>query len=135
MRRCFVSVVIVVCFVILLSTFVFSQAPPSADTYVTTAMPASNFGSSAILPVQPGTTSFVQLNLGAFPANARIAKATLRLYVDAVAAPGSFEKQHAVVGAQQDLIKTQLGRIGFTGLCAVTKLHQSEAIWRSVLGT
>jgi hypothetical protein len=68
-----------------------AQAPPSADTYVTSAMPASNFGASQILPVQPGTTSFVRLNLGALPANAKIAKATLRLYVDAVSTPGSFD--------------------------------------------
>jgi hypothetical protein len=68
-----------------------AQAPPSADSYVTTALPATNFGSSPILPVQSGTTSYVQLNLAAFPANAKIAKATLRLYVDAVTAPGSFD--------------------------------------------
>jgi hypothetical protein len=79
------------CFLTVFSAITFAQAPPSADTYVTTAMPMANFGSSSILPVQAGTTSFVQLNLGGFPANARIAKATLRLYVDAVAAPGSFD--------------------------------------------
>jgi hypothetical protein len=41
--------------------------------------------------VQAGTTSYVRLNLGALPANTTIAKATLRLYVNAVAAPGSFD--------------------------------------------
>jgi hypothetical protein len=68
-----------------------AQAPPSADTYVTSARPAANYGSSPILPVQSGTTSYVRLNLAALPANATIAKATLRLYVDAVAAPGAFD--------------------------------------------
>ena len=67
-----------------------AQAPPSADTYVTSAMPTANFGSSPILAVQQGTTSYVKLDLGALPANASVVKATLRLYVDAVAAPGSF---------------------------------------------
>jgi hypothetical protein len=33
----------------------------------------------------------VRLNLGALPTNSTIAKATLRLYVNAVAAPGSFD--------------------------------------------
>ena len=69
----------------------FAQAPPSADAYVTSAQPAANFGISALLPVQAGTTSYVRLNLGALPANSTIAKATLRLYVNAVAAPGSFD--------------------------------------------
>ena len=68
-----------------------AQAPPSADSYVSSAMPAANFGTSPILPVQPGTTSFIRLNLGALPASAKIAKATLRLYVDAVATPGAFD--------------------------------------------
>jgi len=68
-----------------------AQAPPSADAFVTNTQPAGNFGSSVLLPVQPGTTSYIQLNLAALPANASIAKATLRLYVNAVAAPGSFD--------------------------------------------
>ncbi len=68
-----------------------AQAPPSADTYVTSAQPTVNFGSSSLLPVQAGTTSYVRLNLGALPASASIAKATLRLYVNAVVAPGTFD--------------------------------------------
>ena len=61
-----------------------AQAPPSADAYVISAQPATNFGITALLPVQAGTTSYVRLNLGALPANTTIAKATLRLYVNAV---------------------------------------------------
>jgi hypothetical protein len=56
MRRCFVHAVALTLFVALITTLTFSQAPPSADTYVTTAMPSANFGASAILPVQGGTT-------------------------------------------------------------------------------
>ncbi len=69
----------------------FAQAPPSADAYITTAQPSTTFGSSSLLPVQAGTTSYVRLNLSALPANASIVKATLRLYVNAVVAPGSFD--------------------------------------------
>src|SRR5215469_18257087 len=69
----------------------FSQAPPSADTYVTNTQTGANFGNSTLLPVQVGTTSYIRLNLGALPPNANIKKATLRLYVSAVAAPGSFD--------------------------------------------
>jgi hypothetical protein len=68
-----------------------AQAPPSADAYVTSAQPAANFGNSIMLPVQAGTTSYMRLNLGTLPANATVAKATLRLYVNAVVTPGSFD--------------------------------------------
>src|SRR5271169_1836029 len=68
-----------------------AQAPPSADAYVSSTQPATNFGSSIFLPVQAGTTSYVRFNLGALPAKSKIEKATLRLYVNAVVAPGSFD--------------------------------------------
>gem|GEM_PF-3301534 len=84
----FALTVLMVSFISLASL---AQAPPSADAYVTTAQPASNFGSSILLPVQAGTVSYVRFNLGSLPANATVAKATLRLYVDAVAAPGAFD--------------------------------------------
>ena len=86
-----VVIVVIAAFISVFTADSLGQAPPSADAYVTTAMPSANFGSSPILPVQAGTSSYVQLNLDAFPANAKIAKATLRLYVDAVTAPGTFD--------------------------------------------
>jgi hypothetical protein len=68
-----------------------AQAPPSADTFVSSATPKINYGPSIALAVGPGTTSFVQFNLAGFPANATIGKATLRLYVNAVGKDGSFD--------------------------------------------
>ena len=68
-----------------------AQAPPSADAYVTAVQPSANYGNNAFLAVQPGTISYVRLNLGVLPENASVVKATLRLYVDAVSAPGSFD--------------------------------------------
>ncbi len=68
-----------------------AQAPPSADTMILTAMPTKNFGGSSIMAVQPGTVSLVQFNLAGIPAGAIIAKATLRLYIDAVQTPGTFD--------------------------------------------
>jgi len=85
------SLLVVFALLVSVSITGFAQAPPSADAYVTSAQPAANFGNSALLPVQAETTSYVRLNLAALPANATIAKATLRLYVNAVAAPGSFD--------------------------------------------
>ena len=50
-----------------------------------------NFGKSGMLPVQPGTVSYIRVNLDVLPPNAAVAKATLRLYVNAEAAPVSFD--------------------------------------------
>jgi hypothetical protein len=66
-------------------------APPTADTMILSSQPTKNFGASAILAVQPGTISLVQFNLAGIPSTATIEKATLRLYVDAVQAPGTFD--------------------------------------------
>ena len=68
-----------------------AQAPPSADTFVSSATPKVNYGSGISVVVGPGTTGYIQFNLSSFPANATISKATLRLYVDAVGKAGSFD--------------------------------------------
>ncbi len=68
-----------------------AQAPPSADTFVSSTTPKVNYGPGISLLVGPGTTSYLQFNLSGFPANATISKATLRLYVDAVGKGGSFD--------------------------------------------
>lgn len=76
---------------LLFSVSLLAQAPPSADTYASSTFAKTNFGSSIALVVGPGTTSYIQFNLAGIPAGASISKATLRLYVDAVAAKGSFD--------------------------------------------
>ena len=68
-----------------------AQAPPSADTFVSSAFPKRNYGRWISLVVAQGTTSYVQFNLAGIPAGATVSKATLRLYVDAVAAKGTFD--------------------------------------------
>jgi len=68
-----------------------AQAPPSADTYVSSSSPKTNYGVSPILVVQPGTTTFIQFSLSALPTGASVNKATLRLYVDGVITAGSFD--------------------------------------------
>jgi len=78
-------------FCTLLSMSLVAQAPPSQDTFVSSATPKVNFGSSIALVVSPGSTSYIQFNLSGIPAGAIVSKATLRLYVDAVATKGSFD--------------------------------------------
>ncbi len=68
-----------------------AQAPPRADTFVSSNAPARNFGSEPLLAVQSGTTSYIQFNLAGMPSGATVSKATLRLYVDAATQAGSFD--------------------------------------------
>jgi Collagen triple helix repeat (20 copies) len=75
----------------LLSLPLLAQAPPSADTFVSSSTPKINYGSTIALAVGPGTTTYVRFNLAGIPAGASISKATLRLYVDAVGKPGNFD--------------------------------------------
>ncbi len=91
MFRYFCWAVIVVTVLTTFATITQAQAPPSADTYVSSATPKTNYGASPILVVQPGTTTFVQFNLSTLPTGASVNKATLRLYVDAVLTGGSFD--------------------------------------------
>lgn len=68
-----------------------AQAPSAADTYVASSTPTTNYGTQIMLAVQNGATSFVQFNLSAIPQGSTVSKATIRLYVDAVVTPGSFD--------------------------------------------
>ena len=70
---------------------VLAQAPPSADTFVSSAFSKTNFGAVGSLNVGPGSTSYVQFNLSGIPSGATVTKATLRLYVDLVISSGSFD--------------------------------------------
>src|SRR4030081_3901469 len=68
-----------------------AQAPPSADTCVSSTYPTTNFGWVNSLAVSPGSTSYVQFNLATVPAGATVSRATLRLYVDFVVKAGKFD--------------------------------------------
>ena len=67
------------------------QSPPSADTYVNSSSPNKNFGSSILLVVGEGSTTYMKFNLSGVPAGAPVNKATLRLFVSAVATGGQFD--------------------------------------------
>jgi Collagen triple helix repeat (20 copies) len=75
----------------LLSASAFAQAPPTDDTYSNGNSKTQKNGSSIFLVVQHGFDSYIKFNLASLPANPNIAKATLRVYVDAVVVGGSFD--------------------------------------------
>jgi hypothetical protein len=70
------------------------QITPSADSYTVTGDPTTNYGAKTLLDVEsPTQTSYIQFNLSSIPStytSADITKATLKLYVNAVATAGSF---------------------------------------------
>jgi len=81
--------------VCLLSTIAFAQSgPPAADVLTYSNTPNTNYGTYTSLFVQKGSVtskSYIKFNLGTLPSGVNVSKATLRLFVDQVAAPGSFD--------------------------------------------
>ncbi len=71
-----------------------AQLTPSADSYTNTSSSSMNYGANALLDVVSGSqTTYIQFNLASIPAgyaSANIAKATLKLYVNAVNTAGNF---------------------------------------------
>jgi hypothetical protein len=67
------------------------QAPPSADTYVSSSAPGTNYGSGISLTMASGTTAYLKFNLSGVPAGATVSKAALRLYVNSVSTAGQFD--------------------------------------------
>src|SRR5271169_2983388 len=71
-----------------------AQVTPSGDAYTNTATPTTNLGTKPLLDVESASqTTYIQFDLSSIPAGytgASIAKATLKLYVNAVTTAGSF---------------------------------------------
>jgi hypothetical protein len=72
----------------------YGQITPSGDAYTDTATPTTNLGSKPLLDVESASqTTYIQFDLSSIPfgySRASIAKATLKLYVNAVTTAGSF---------------------------------------------
>jgi hypothetical protein len=50
------------------------QAPPSADTHVSSSKAKNNYGSSAVLVVESDSTSYIQFNFSEIPVGAIVTK-------------------------------------------------------------
>ncbi|MGA1988118.1 MAG: DNRLRE domain-containing protein, partial [Candidatus Sulfotelmatobacter sp.] len=84
---------VALCTVFLL-TGAYAQLTPSGDAYTNTGSSSTNYGANVLLDVVSGTqTTYIQFNLASIPAgytSTNVAKATLKLYVNAVSTAGSF---------------------------------------------
>ena len=70
-----------------------AQLTPSADAYIDTASPSTNYGTSPVLDVESSQTTYIQFNLSPIPTGytgADVTKATLKLYVNAATTAGNF---------------------------------------------
>ena len=69
-----------------------AQIAPQGDSYINTAAPTTNYGTSATLAVNGATeTAYIQFNLSSIPSGytgSNIEKATLKLYVDTLTTAG-----------------------------------------------
>jgi hypothetical protein len=69
----------------------YAQITPSADSYTSTAASTTNYGASTLLGVDGASVvTYLQFNLASVPSTASISQATLKLYVNSVTTPGSF---------------------------------------------
>jgi len=67
------------------------DAPPVADTYISSAAPTTNFGAATNLVVSAGNVGLVQFDLSAVPLSSSVAKAYLRVYVNKVVTAGTLD--------------------------------------------
>ncbi|MGB7556540.1 MAG: DNRLRE domain-containing protein [Candidatus Korobacteraceae bacterium] len=87
------SLCVFVCLVA--GTLAFAQAPPLADVLTYSPTPNQNYGTYTSLFVQKGggaiSASYIKFNIATLPPGATVTKATLRLFVNQVSAPGNFD--------------------------------------------
>jgi cysteine-rich repeat protein len=92
MTKCLrLAVPAILAFFLLCISTLAQQAPPSADTFVSSSTPSTNYGSSIILVVASGNNTYMKFNLSGVPTGPSVSKATLRLFVDAVVTGGQFD--------------------------------------------
>jgi len=120
---------------LLVAPFALSQITPSADSYTVTSTPNANYGGSGQLNVQsPSATSFIRFDLGSIPAGydgSKIAKATLKLYVNSLNTAGSFNVDYVIAPWSESTIRANLApAIGgpIVGGVAVTTAQRNDYV-------
>jgi len=68
-----------------------AQITPSADAFTNSNQPNTKYGAAPLLDVDGAShITYIQFNLASIPTTASVSQATLKLYVNSVAAAGSF---------------------------------------------
>ncbi len=90
-----------------------AQLPATADSFVNSSDPTTNYGTSPVLAVGPTSETFLAFNLASLPPGATVQKATLVLFVDSVTDPGEFDV-FAADGSWGELTLTYANRLDTT---------------------
>lgn len=116
--------------VLVLALSAYAQITPIGDAYTTTATPTKNFGNSTLLDVQSGSqTTYIQFDLSSIPAgytSSNIAKATLKLYVNAVTTAGSFNVDYINGSWSESAITANLAPALGTTIAASVPLSKTQ---------
>ena len=95
----FSAVILLLAVLAFIPTVALAQLPVTDDTFVTQTSGGNiNYGSQGTLAVVAGgqpTYTYMKFNLSQVPAGSTVTKATLRLFVTAVATPGAFDVRMA----------------------------------------
>src|SRR5271165_6694810 len=90
----------------------YAQITPSADSYTNTTTPTTNYGAKVLLDVQSASqTTYIQFDLSSIPTgytSSNVAKASLKLYVNAVTTAGSFNVDYVNGSWAENTITTNL---------------------------
>lgn len=71
------AVLIVFAISLLCVSMLAQQTPPSADTFVSSSTPRTNYGSAIFLGVGSGANTYLKFNLSGLPAGPSVSKATI----------------------------------------------------------
>ena len=115
MKNLQMQLAVVLLFTLCLLTGAYGQITPSQDAYTNSVDPTTNYGTAVTLGVVSSATSiqstYIQFDLSSIPAgytSANIAKATLKLYVNAVTTAGSFNVDYVNGTWTEKTIKASL---------------------------
>jgi hypothetical protein len=121
-----------------------SEAPLSADTYVSTAAASSNYGAAATINVGPTATALLRFDLAALPPGtqpSQVLKATLVLYANRIGTAGNIEVQSvgsawneatvnaANVPVNQRSLNVPSAPVGAAGQYVVVDVTEQVASW------
>jgi hypothetical protein len=87
----------------------YGQITPSGDAYTNTAGATTNYGANGLLNVSGATeVSYIRFDLRSIPSGANVSQATLKLYVNSVTNPGTFNVDFVNGGWEEGTITSSL---------------------------
>lgn len=125
--RSLAAAAIGLCLLGLLTTISSAQITPSRDSYTNSADSSTNYGAAALLSVNGAKeTSYIQFNLASIPPGASVSQATLKLYVNSVATPGSFNVVYVNGAWSEATITSELSPVLGTAIASNVSVNAED---------